>query len=115
MLRTWYSSVDAEPGFTEESFQALKEKSNDLKEKGEKLLCAVVIDEVGIRKGCQRGRDGNIRGHVDLGVGLSGGDDLLEAKNAVVIMVVMLQMHCKLELLLFYPSGTRLPETTSSH
>ncbi|XP_076656360.1 uncharacterized protein LOC143361005 [Halictus rubicundus] len=50
VLRTWYSSVNAEPGFTEESFATLKEKSGELKEKGQRLLCAVIFDEMGIKK-----------------------------------------------------------------
>ena len=53
---------------------------------------------MGIKKGCQRGRDGKIRGRVDLGVGLTDGDDLVPAKNALVLMVVMLEQHCKLPI-----------------
>ena len=48
VLRTWYSSVDAEPGFTEESFETLKEKSNHLKEKdgsSEELGARMRIDQ----------------------------------------------------------------------
>lgn len=38
------------------------------------------------------------KGHVDLGVGISGGDDLLETKNALVIMVVALDKNWKLPI-----------------
>ncbi|XP_076301631.1 uncharacterized protein LOC143219578 [Lasioglossum baleicum] len=62
------------------------------------MLNRVLIDEMTIKKGCQRGRDGVMRGHVDLGVGTSNGDDLLEATSAIVIMVVMLDTHGKLPI-----------------
>lgn len=50
-LRSWYSSIDGEPDFTNESFDVLKVKVVEAKEVGKQILVGVVIDEMGIKKG----------------------------------------------------------------
>ena len=47
-LRKWYKNINAEPGFTQEAFVALKLKANVSKHP---LICALVMDEMAIRKG----------------------------------------------------------------
>jgi len=47
-LSKWYQKIDAEPGFTKESFSILKSKCNN---SNHKILCTLVIDEMSIRKG----------------------------------------------------------------
>lgn len=47
-LRKWYKNIDADPGFTEESFVALKLEAAQSEHK---LLCSLVMDEMAIRKG----------------------------------------------------------------
>ncbi|GBP51748.1 DNA transposase THAP9 [Eumeta japonica] len=46
-LCRWYGTIDAEPGFTNEAFHALKMKS---KSSGKSLVCNLVFDEMAIRK-----------------------------------------------------------------
>ena len=72
------------------------------------------MDEMGIKKGCQRGRDGKLRGHVDVRAGISDGDDMLEAKNALVVMVVMLKEHYKVPIGYFLVD-TMTAETKSKY
>lgn len=38
-LRSWYNSIDGEPGFTAESFEALQRKVEEAKAKNQQLLC----------------------------------------------------------------------------
>ena len=66
MLRNWYSSVNAEPGFTDEVFQALKIRVQQSLDKGEEVVCALMLDEMSIRKQMQwNGK--KFRGFVDIG------------------------------------------------
>lgn len=52
-LRSWYSSLDGSPGFTDESFDALKQKVEEAKANGITLVCGLIFDEMSIRKLCQ--------------------------------------------------------------
>ena len=49
-IRKWYSSVQAEPGFTEPAFVVLKEKVAENEAAGKPLLVALMLDEMSIRK-----------------------------------------------------------------
>lgn len=80
-LRSWYNSIDGEAGFTTESFEALSRKVEEAKTKNQKVLCSLMIDEIGIKKGTQRGRDGKVYGHVDYGPEFVLNDNSKEAKN----------------------------------
>lgn len=53
-MRNWYASINASPGFTAEAFETLKKKADEFYEKnGSKMLCALMDDEVAIRKHAQ--------------------------------------------------------------
>lgn len=89
-LRKWYSSVDGEPGFTSESFAALKVKS---KTKKYPILAGLMIDEMAIRRRIEW--DGmKLNGHVDIGSGLEG-DCVTEAKEALVFLITGINCNFK--------------------
>lgn len=104
VIRSWYSSVDANPGFSVECFNALKLKSEQAKQKGEKLICALMVDEMSLKKSCTRSRDGVTRGHVDLGID-SESNDLSDCKDALVFMIVPLKGNWKIPIAYFFING----------
>jgi hypothetical protein len=99
-LSRWYKTVNGNPGFTEESFHAIRqmvEKSNY------ELFGALLVDEVAIRKHLDY--DGhNMTGYVDLGTGLEG-DDRPLAKEALVFMVVSINSSWKIPVGYFLVDG----------
>lgn len=52
-LRGWYSSINGSPGFTDESFDVLKDRANIEKEKGRQLRICLMLDSVYIRQQSQ--------------------------------------------------------------
>ncbi|RVE39863.1 hypothetical protein evm_015487, partial [Chilo suppressalis] len=115
VIRSWYSTVNADPGFSQEAFRSLKLKSEIFKQNGEKLVCALILDEMSLKRGCQRGRDRIIRGHVDIGSALPLDDpsELPECKDALVLMVVPLKEKWKLPIAYFLIKG--LSVSSKSH
>lgn len=93
-LRAWYKVVDGKPGFTEEAIQAIK-----LRTKNTKILCNLVIDEMAIRQQIVY-NNGQFYGCVDLGMVSENKyeDNMILAKNALVIMVVALNEHWKIPI-----------------
>lgn len=49
-LRSWYSSIDGRPGFTDCAFEAIKQKVDDTKAGGKELIGALIFDEMSIRQ-----------------------------------------------------------------
>uniref|UniRef100_A0A2H1WR26 SFRICE_033363 n=1 Tax=Spodoptera frugiperda TaxID=7108 RepID=A0A2H1WR26_SPOFR len=77
-LRKWYEKIGGEPGFTKESFEALKQKA---KNTNYTIIAGLTIDEMAIRRRIEY--DGEkLVGHVDIGTGVEG-DHVLEAKEAL--------------------------------
>ena len=50
VIRRWYSSVNAVPGFTEESFLTLEAKVKEESYLGNEVIVALTFDEMSIRK-----------------------------------------------------------------
>lgn len=48
-IRKWYSSINGDPGFSKEAFDALKLKAIDARTSGKELLANLTLDEVYIR------------------------------------------------------------------
>ena len=68
-ISKWYRVISGEPGFTEEQLTALKAKALAGKEKGQKVVCSLMLHEMSIRKHAQY--DGKkVVGYVDLGAGM---------------------------------------------
>ncbi|CAI6358369.1 unnamed protein product [Macrosiphum euphorbiae] len=82
-LSKWYSSVNANPGFTEESFKILSLKSQNT---SDPVICSLMLDEMAIRQHIDY--DGtNYYEHIDLGNGINN-DSWTAAKECLVIMIV---------------------------
>ena len=67
-IRNWYSKVEGGPGFTEESFSALKRKVDGDKVEGRKTLCSLMMDEMSLKKHLDYS-GGKYEGYVDIGTG----------------------------------------------
>ena len=103
-LRNWYSSVNAEPGFTDKVFQALKIRVQQSHDKGEEVVCALMLDKISIRKQMQW--DGKkFRDFVDIGTDGSMDDLTPPATDALVFMLVSLNSHWKVPCAYFFIAG----------
>ena len=93
VIRSWYSSMGGEPGFTKGAMAALKAKVLAAKRDGQKVVCALMLDEMAIRKHVEW--DGKrFRGFVHLGTGIND-DSLPLATDALVYMAVSLNSSWK--------------------
>lgn len=99
-LKKWYSKVGGDPGFTNESFTALKRKADSV---NYEILATLVIDEMNIRRRIEW--DGSkLHGYVDMGTGLDG-DHLAEAKEALVFLVTAINQNFKVPVAYFLVDG----------
>ena len=94
-IREWYMVVEGAPGFTKESFVAIKSK---VEEEGIVIL-NLTVDEMSIRQMVQYVQ-GVYYGYVDLGMETKreSEDEKDEARNALVFMGVSLKSHWKIPL-----------------
>ncbi len=46
VISSWYNAMDGEPGFTKEALTALKAKVLAAKRDGQKVICALMLDEM---------------------------------------------------------------------
>ncbi|XP_060760936.1 uncharacterized protein LOC132870934 [Neoarius graeffei] len=103
VIKKWYSGVNGEPGFTEESFAALKLKVEKAKEKGSEVICTLMMDEMVIKKHIEW--DGSkFHGYVDIGVGIYD-DTTPLAHDALVLMVVAMNSNWKIPVGYFLING----------
>ena len=85
VIRSWYSSIDSEPGFTKPTISALAAKVAASKKTGEKVICSLMLDEMSIKKHFEwNGKE--FKGFVDIGTGVKD-DSLPAATDALVLMV----------------------------
>ncbi|KAF9414775.1 hypothetical protein HW555_007407 [Spodoptera exigua] len=99
-LRKWYEKIGGDPGFTKESFEALKQKS---KNTNFTIIAGLAIDEMAIRRRIEY--DGEkLVGHVDIGTGVEG-DHVLEAKEALVFLVTSINCNFKVPVGYFLVDG----------
>lgn len=103
VIRGWFNTVDAEPGFSEECFNSLQLHAQEYREKNKKFVCALMMDEMGIKEGFQRSRNGVVRGYVDMGI--KEPNNLRTATDALVLMVVPLNDVWKLPIGFFFING----------
>ena len=69
VIRSWYSSMNGEPGFTKHALTALKAKIIAAKRDNQEVVCAIMLNEIVIRKHVEW--DGKqFRGYIDLGTGI---------------------------------------------
>lgn len=50
VLRSWYNSIDGEPGFTSKNFKTLKYKVKKANIENKKVIVSLIMDEMGIKK-----------------------------------------------------------------
>ena len=104
-VRKWYSNIPADPGFTEPAFKILEEKATEMGNKNSPLLCALMLDEMSIKKNIQW-TGLTYLGFVDLGNGASDDDDSAPlAKDALVFMVVHVNGSWKVPCAYFLIDG----------
>ncbi|XP_045781588.1 uncharacterized protein LOC123878461 [Maniola jurtina] len=99
-IRKWYSNINASPGFTEEAFRVLREKSQ---KSDKKIICSLVFDEMAIRQ--LEEYDGkSLHGYVDFGAKVSGNVTEL-ATQALVFLLVAINDSWKLPVAYFFVNG----------
>ena len=102
-IRRWYSAIDGNPGFTQEAFDSLKVKVADANEKGEDIVCSLMLDEMSIMRHLDF--DGKrVVGYVDVGTHVDD-DSLPEATEALVVLVVCLNGSWKVPIAYFVIHG----------
>lgn len=101
----WYSSINAEPGFTTEAFTALKNKCQSNANANKPVLCSLVFDEIAIRK--QKLFHNNQKlGSINFGAGpMQGEESETVATQALVFMLVALNENWKLPVGYFLTAG----------
>lgn len=88
-MRKWYmvSKTDGKPGFSKSSMDALQTLAQEHKSKGEQLVCALIYDEMAIRRHIEwSDAEKRFVGRVDYGFNVKN-DALPMAKNAIVYMI----------------------------
>ena len=96
-IRSWYSEIDGDPGFTKTAFAALEAKTKENSAKGNKTICAVIRKHVDYS-------NGEYRGFVDVGSGVFD-DAAPVAKDALVLMAVCVNGSWKIPLGFFLIDG----------
>ncbi len=103
VISSWYNAMDGESGLTKEALTALKAKVLAAKRDGQEVLCALMLDEMSIRKHVQW--DGKkYRGFVDLGTDIDD-DSLPEATEALVFMAISVNSNWKVPCGYFLVNG----------
>ncbi|KAE9521773.1 hypothetical protein AGLY_017824 [Aphis glycines] len=111
-LRNWYFSIDGSPGFTSESINAIRLKSEEMKNKGKTLLCGLTMDEMYLKEHVHYNGD-KLQGYISCGIKDSDFDGLLKAREALVFMLVALNSHWKVPIAYFLINGLSSQEKTN--
>ena len=102
-IRKWYGKVSAEPGLTEQAFDAIEQRVAEANVIGKKVVFSLMLDEMAIKKHISW--DGQkFRGYIDIGNGIID-DSLPEAKDALVLMAVCVNGSWKVPLAYFLVNG----------
>lgn len=98
-IKNWYTSINGEPGFIREAFEALKAKAEIMKKSNQQCLMSLLADEICIMKRVEL--CGNkYRGLVDMGFNMQA-DDAPECTEALVFMVNSLNSNFKIPIAYF--------------
>ena len=109
-ISRWYNVIDGEPGFTQEALTALKAKVFAGQRDGQKVVCALMLDEMSIRKHVQWDpKAGMRRGYVDVGTKIYD-DSLPVATEALVFMAVSVNSNWKIPCGYFLVNGLTAEE-----
>lgn len=103
-IRNWYSSLNASPGFTTESFDVLRKRANE--NVSSKLYCNLMCDEMAIRRHAQWNSSKNkFDGFVDIGRTSENEDNLPLAKDALVYLISGIVNDFKIPIGYFLTNG----------
>lgn len=101
ILRSWYSNVDCEPGFSQPAFDSLKAKAFENAKKGYSTICSLMLDEMSIKKHIDF-QNGKSWGYVNYGTSITEDDSIQYANEVLVLMVVSLCGSWKLPIAYFF-------------
>lgn len=104
-IRRWYlnDSVDGEPGMCRESFISLKALADKHDEDGTKISCALIFDEMHIRKHLQwSDTRKKFLGTVNYGFNMDSAETLPLAKNALVFMLIGINVHFTMPIAFYF-------------
>lgn len=99
VIRKWASSVNCSPGFTQLSFNILENTQKMAKERGQEIICNLVLDEMSIKKQIDFTNE-KTWGYVDIGTDVED-DSAVCATQVLVLMVVAINAHWKLPVAYF--------------
>jgi len=93
--------VNGNPGFTMESFDSISKMA-----KNRSICCNLVIDEMCIRQHVEMDSQRKIHGYINMGAEYSyDNDNIPEAKNALVFLVVGINGYWKMPIAYFLIDG----------
>lgn len=99
-LSKWYTTINAEPGFTSESFETLKERNKHLEKN---IFCSLVLDEMNLRQHVEWLND-KVYGLVNIENNIND-ENMGYAKEALVFMIVAINESWKVPLGYFFING----------
>lgn len=110
-IRSWLSSIDCSPGFTENAFDVLREMADEAESRGKKLVVGLIFDEMKIR--CQSLYDAATKeflGHSNAGK-INEAEIYSPLSNeALVLMVTGIDQFFKIPVAYFLSSGLNSDE-----
>lgn len=102
-ISRWYRTVKCTPGFSQEALIALQLKVEEAASSNADVICSLIFDEMSIRKLVEW--DGKqFTGYVDMGTEIDS-DELPEAREVVVFMLVALNGSWKIPVAYFFING----------
>ncbi len=111
-IRKWYTSINGEPGFTQESLNAIRLKSKEMKQNGKQLICGLLMDEMHIKENISYNNQ-RLQGYVNYGTGTNGNDGLPRATEALVFMFVAINSCWKVPIAYFLINGISSQEKSN--
>lgn len=111
-LRTWYSCIDGKPGFTSEALNAISLKVQEMSNKGKKLICELLMDEMHIKENVTF-KGNRLIGYVNYGTGTENCDGLPKATQALVFMLVAINSNWKIPVGYFLINGIASTEKSN--
>lgn len=109
-IRLWHQVIDGSPGFTKQALDLIKEKATEFKSKQKQLVCALMVDEIAIRKHVEWDQYRNrFIGFIDCG-SKADEENLPIAKEAIVFMIVSVNDNWKIPIGFFLINGLTAKE-----
>lgn len=103
-ITKWYinSNANGDPGISKQSLETLRKLAKEERDKGKQLVCALIYDEMAIRKHMQwSDSQKKFLGHITYGLE-SQKDELQLATNAIVFMVNGIDLSFSIPFAFFF-------------